>query len=72
MQVHVNEGFLGRRHASDGTDSGFSPISPGDYMASFDSKTGLSIHKSTGEAAYLKYELFEEKINLGVLVVTEI
>ncbi|WP_353433022.1 hypothetical protein [Polynucleobacter sp. MWH-UH23A] len=72
MQVHVNQGFLGRRHAFDGTDIGFSPIAPGDYEASFDSSTGLSILKSTGEAAYLKREQFEEKITLGVLVVTAI
>ncbi len=72
MQVHVNKGFLGRRHAIDGSDCGFSPILPGDYSASFDPYDGFSIIKSTGEAAYLKLNQLEEKITLGMLVVLEI
>ena len=72
MQVHVKEGFLGRRHAIDGSDDGFSPIPPGDYSASFDPNDGFSIFKGTGEAAYLKLTQFEEKITLGALVVLEI
>ena len=69
MQVHVNKGFLGRRHSNDGLDSGFSPISPGDYFANFNSNDGLCIVKPVGEAAYLQLSQFEEKIALGDLVV---
>lgn len=69
MQVHVNKGFLGRRHSSDGLESGFSPISPGDYLANFNSDDGLCIVKPVGEDAYLKLSQFEEKIALGELVV---
>ncbi len=69
MQVHVNKGFLGRRHSNDGLVSGFSPISPGDYSANFNSDDGLCIVKPAGEAAYLKLSQFEEKIALGDLVV---
>ena len=72
MQVHVNKGFLGRRHAIDGSDSGFSPITPGDYLARFDPNEGLSILKRTGDASYLKLSQFEEKIAMGVLVVIAI
>ncbi|MGV0963796.1 MAG: hypothetical protein ACOYBT_07905 [Polynucleobacter sp.] len=72
MQVHVNQGFLGRRHGIDGSDSGFSPITPGDYVARFDSNEGLSILKKAGDASYLKLAQFEEKIAMGVLVVIEI
>jgi arginine decarboxylase-like protein len=72
MQVHVNKGFLGRRHSSDGLDSGFSPISPGDYLANFNPEAGLVIVNHRGDAAYLKLALFEEKIAKGELVVIEI
>ncbi|MBU3628209.1 hypothetical protein [Polynucleobacter sp. AP-Reno-20A-A9] len=72
MHIHVNNGFLGRRHSADDLDSGFSPISPGDYLASFDPNKGLSIQKETGETAYIKLAQFEEKIALGALIVLAI
>lgn len=72
MQVHVNKGFLGRRHSTDGMECGFSPISPGDYLANFTPDEGLVIVKPIGETAYLKLSQFEEKIAQGQLVVTEI
>jgi hypothetical protein len=72
MQVHVNKGFLGRRHSRDGLDSGFSPICPGDYVAEYNPYDGLAIVKRLGDTAYLKLAQFEEKITTGELVVIEI
>lgn len=72
MQVHVNKGFLGRRHSIDGLESGFSPLSPGDYLANFTPEDGLVIVKQIGESAYLKLSLFEEKIARGELTVVAI
>lgn len=72
MQVHVNKGFLGRRHSIDGLESGFSPIAPGDYLASFNPDDGLAIVKKAGETAYVRLAQFEEKIARGDLVVLEI
>lgn len=72
MQVHVNKGFLGRRHTTDGLESGFSPISPGDYFANFNPDDGLCIVKPAGEDAYLKLCQFEEKVAMGDLVVLTI
>ena len=69
MRIQINKGTLSRKHRLDGQDIGSTTLFPGEYAGSLGSTGDLEINISDGEYAYLSFDLVEERVWLGDIVV---